>query len=432
MLVLFLRRFGNRKNPPSSRNFLALIAMVLAGQIGLPFAARAEIAYDNTHSYLTNFYASLREIGDEIKLSGLSSNITDFQFEYFGDFSPTGRETARLRFYVNDGPGIPPKPDTIFTPQTVLYDSGPLPIAPGFNALEVRKISATVPSRFTWTVEFGGLAGTDGSKAGLVFFNPPTVGSSFDDFWQRSGTNWSLFRFDGRPIANFGSRAVAPDAPFTVGPPTRLNNGQIQLQFTGPVGRDFLLEFSTHSVDWAPLSTNRLVVGSAEYLDARATNYNRHFYRAALLPETLQLAKNERLSDGRTRLEFSGPPNAVYEIQGSNDSINWTAIIKGVIPAGTIEFVTEPSQSSFSAYRVVLVSPPPVTLSSDVRFTNNLFLVDLGGPPGRRYVVQASTNCVDWTSVSTNIFSFTSGGATYIDTAANSTAQRFYRAFLAP
>lgn len=432
MLVLFSRRFANRITATSPRFLLMLIATGSAGLIGLPMATRADIAYDNTHSYLTNYYASVREFGDEIKLSGISSNITDFQFEYFGDFSPTGRESARLRFYANDGPGIPPKPDTILTPGTVLYDSGPLPIAPGFNALEVSRISVTVPSRFTWTVEFAGLAGTDGSKAGLVFFDPPTLGSSFDDFWQRSGTTWSLFRFNGRPIANFGGRALVPDAPFTVSPPTRLTNGQIQLKFTGPIGRSFLLEFSTNSVDWSPINTNRLVVGTAEYIDAQATNFTQHFYRAALFPDTLQLTANERLSDGRTRLEFNGPPNAVYEIQGSNDSINWTAIIKGTIPAGKIEYVTDLSQSSFSTYRVVLISLPPVTLSSDMRFTNNLFLVDLGGPPGHRYVVQSSTNFVDWTSVNTNIFSFTSGGATYIDMTATTTAKRFYRAFLAP
>ena len=102
------------------------------------------------------------------------------------------------------------------TPGTVLFDSGVFSISPGYQPPRFSGLSLTVPTDITWSVEFGGLTGITGDRAGLVFRDKPSVGSSYDDFWLKQQNNWKLFSWGGDPIANFAARISSGADPTSI------------------------------------------------------------------------------------------------------------------------------------------------------------------------------------------------------------------------
>jgi hypothetical protein len=183
---------------------LLLPAVLLLSCLSL----RAEIIYDNSSSGGSYAYYTLNEYGDEVVLGGTNRVVTQFLFEYYGDFTPTGNETGRLRLYLNDGPktstGDP-------TPGTVLFDSGSFGLSTNYSTKSFSGLKIPVPNDFTWTVQFSGLVNTSGDEAGLIFRDPPTVGSSPDDVWIKENGTWGLFDWQSHPIANFAARIIAAD-----------------------------------------------------------------------------------------------------------------------------------------------------------------------------------------------------------------------------
>lgn len=185
---------------------------------------QAAVVYDNvTHPLtdtnsvqLAHFYN--REYGDEIYLSGSDRLVTDFIFEYFGDFTPNATQFARVRFYANDGPLADPI-SRAHLPQTEIFNSGLFTLTSGYNTKWLGDLSVRVPDSFTWTVEFSGVGLTSGNRAGILFYNPPTVGSSPRDFWEVIDGNWTLLHFGAntfKPEANFGARVIAVPEPQTI------------------------------------------------------------------------------------------------------------------------------------------------------------------------------------------------------------------------
>jgi hypothetical protein len=74
-----------------------------------------------------------------------------------------------------------------------------------------------------------------------------------------------------------------------------------------------------------------------------------------------------------------------------------------------------------------IVTPSSAMLTWPIR-SGGQFSVTISGITGQQYVVQASTNLVDWVSVATNTAPFV-----FTDADAGSFDQRFYRAtFLSP
>jgi len=169
-------------------------------------AASGEIVFDNTATTSGAFFATTNEFGDQMDL-GLSNRLIDsLSFEYYGDFTADGDETAVARIYANDGDdtGAGRKPGTL------LYESDSFSIAAGFNSVNISGLLIEGSDSITWTVEFAGVGEVEGNRAGLIFYNPPAVGSSANDFWVKSGGNWSTFTAaDAETVNNFGARVTA-------------------------------------------------------------------------------------------------------------------------------------------------------------------------------------------------------------------------------
>ncbi len=177
-------------------------------------AARAEYVYRNSTVDLnTRFNPGLIEVGDEIILGGTLRNLTHFDFQYYG-ISFSGNEQARVRFYLNDGTAF--GGDTNYLrPSTVFYDSGLFNISATARStlnFDLSLDGIVLPERFTWSVQFTGISG--GESAGVDLYGPPSVGSSFNDYWYNdTGTGWEP-RTNGVPI-NFAAQFQAVPEPST-------------------------------------------------------------------------------------------------------------------------------------------------------------------------------------------------------------------------
>lgn len=187
----------------------------------LSLSASAATIYNNsTNDILTRLNPGLKEVGDEIIFAGSERYVTQFDFEYYGlnsanPFLFSGSVQARVRFYLNDGPTF----NTYATPSTVLFDSGwfggfgPTPrntivFASALGDFPVNGLFIPANS-ITWSVQFQGLGGTD--EVGVDIYNPVSVGSSFNDYWENNGGTWTLL--NGTVPMNFASRfqAVVPE-----------------------------------------------------------------------------------------------------------------------------------------------------------------------------------------------------------------------------
>jgi hypothetical protein len=191
-----------------------LVLLLSVSAVCLP--GRADLVYDNSSNDLSvRFNTGTNEVGDEIVLTATNSSryVTNFIFEYYGTgFS--GNEQACLRFYRNDGTN---SPSGWPVPKTVIYDSGFFPIGPTPRSTleftrENSQLNVFVPDSFTWTVQFTGIDPGETIAMGVDLYSPPTVGHSYDDYWDHDSDGWLLKTNANYPI-NFAARVQAASRP---------------------------------------------------------------------------------------------------------------------------------------------------------------------------------------------------------------------------
>lgn len=199
------------------KSSLTTVATALSVALGLCASVHGAIVYDDSSNYLGKTYTPGNgEFGDQITLGGTERLITEFQFQTFATNNVSGNlnpnAMAEVFFRINDGPlsdtGVP-------TPGTIFYDSGAFSLSTGFRTLTINDFGTLpVPNTFTWSVAFSGL--TSDERAGLLFFDPVTTGSSFNDFWVLTPSGWNTFVVDGGAIpGNFAARLIAVPEPST-------------------------------------------------------------------------------------------------------------------------------------------------------------------------------------------------------------------------
>ena len=201
--------------------------------------ANGAIIYDNTANFEQLFNDSTLENGDEIRLAGTARVVTEFSFEYYGEFAISGDETARVRFYeMNGAPG-----DNAFaTPGTLLYESASFNIASGYKTVTISDLALYVPGNaFTWTVDFDGTSAQE--SVGLLYYDPPTIGSSDPYFWEKENGVWSAVATDDAGN-NFAARVTAVEA-LQITQVRNVGNGAAVSVSGATAGRTYTLEYKT-------------------------------------------------------------------------------------------------------------------------------------------------------------------------------------------
>lgn len=321
-----------------------LIAGALLGN-----STHAEIIYDNSSNYEGQMNDTRLESGDEVVLAGTSRLVTDFAFEYFAEFTVTGDETARLRFYNMDGdPGENP----FAAPGSLLYDSGAFTIASGFKTVNVADLSVLIPgNKFAWTVEFSGI--TDTETAGLLFYNPPTVGGSDAYFWQRENGAWLAVASDGTGN-NFAAQVNAIEATATqLAISARNQGGTPAVGVTGATpGKAYALEFKSTVTEtgWQRAGVQtRATAATFTLLDPAAQGARFRLYRVLEQNTTIARANNQ------ASIVSFAVPGRRYALQRTTNFNGWSEVEVQTATGSTVTFNQAISNAADEFYRVVEV-----------------------------------------------------------------------------
>lgn len=202
------------KNTLQAKWFPVLAGVGLITQSAGAASPVPTLIYDNSQNPLNSYFASQTEFGDQISPPGGGWIAETFTFEYFAS-GLSGNETAKVRFYANDGP-LAANVANSETPKTVLYESASFKLINGnipVTITDLASLNVLLPKSFTWTITPTGVSGAE--VFGLKLYDPPTVGQSFDDLWQVVGGEWQLKQIDGK-VANFGAQLIAVPEPSVV------------------------------------------------------------------------------------------------------------------------------------------------------------------------------------------------------------------------
>lgn len=408
----------------------------LLGLLWSPAQARAEVVYENCQQPYDQFWGDKKEFGDEINLGGEGRTITKFQFEYFGYFTDTGNQYVKVRFYANDGEGHDSTVGTFGKPGTLLYEGWPVRMASGYNVVTLSELSVTVPeSRFTWTVEFEGVTGNYGDSAGLTIYNPPSIGSSFNDFWYKLPAGWQEVHFPGgNPFANFSARVEAtPDTPLTVAAEAPDATGGYALTLTGPAHRSARLETSLDAHQWTPV---RSVVFTGEPIRltdrSGAGETNRQYRLGFIDAPVLELALSAT-AEGRVTVDLTGTPGKTAALEASADNLRWLRVSTNYFQTAGTQFVdSQAAAYPHRFYRGYFIGDSPVIMGSPRRLDNGMVLLAFGGPPGRDCRLESTRDFKTWKTEDVRTLSFTGGAVNYLDTSTTNGAGKYYRATLLP
>ena len=112
-------------------------------------------------------------------------------------------------------------------PGTLLFESDPFSLQNKYNTVTIHGLGLDLPqntSEVIWSVEFLNLGV---GRAGLLLYDPPTVGDSHDDFWEKVDGEWELkstedgsnfaARLAGVPLGKADQKVVYENAKKSLG-----------------------------------------------------------------------------------------------------------------------------------------------------------------------------------------------------------------------
>jgi len=374
-----------------------------------------ELIYDNSQSTRRAYYCPgkmTNEHGDEISLAGTGRILTTFTVEYFGDFVDVAGKTARIRFYANDGPADAGWSNC--TPKTLLYQSEPLQLFPGYNSLALNELGVRVPEHFTWTVQYAGLKGGYSNRVGLVLYDKPTVGDSYDDFWENKTNGWKLYQFN-RMLANFGARVKAiPDTPLQLRSLKRVADDQCEVMLEGPAYKTVWLQSSPDLEQWTNVAQFTLLGNPIACRDQLNSEGGTNHYRVVESTNSIRRMKMESVNEyGDLTMELSGKPGTPFLLQWSRNFRSWSIVYRDYFLAPNLTWVMNgpPPDPTAGYFRYRVDAQNRIVLDPTQWSSNQRTYIAVGGPKGWDCVFQTSTNLVDWSPLLTTIFSCTDGRA---------------------
>lgn len=308
------------------------------------------VVYETSANYSGKFVQTPFEYGDEIVLMGTNRVVTQIQIEYFSAFVPSGDELARLRFYENTGPAWMRNKDYLMPASPPLWEAT-FPVGLGFNTATITVPYIQVPGRFTWTVQFFGIAMTPTDHAGLLIYGPPVIGSSFNDYWEHRNDGWIPLRVGG-VTNNFACKILAVDAaPALPNLTTRIEGNTLRLSWPA-TATGFYLE-SRPGVDvgvWAPVTPLALRIGDFFETSVPIESGSRAF-RLNTKPEPPLLISAE---NGSVRLRWSAAVGGqTLQTKSALESSTWTDIASPSRPNGDYYETTVTTGSGAQFFRLV-------------------------------------------------------------------------------
>lgn len=306
------------------------------------------VVYEDSTNYTGKFNQSLNEYGDEIILLGNAHFITQFQFEYVGNFTPQGDERARLRFYANTGPAWMGNHDYLTPAATPLWETV-IPISPGFNTATIPVPYIDVPLRFTWTIQFFGVTMTSTDNAGLLFYGKPIIGSSFNDYWELLTSGWQPERYSDIPNNNFAAKVMAVAAA-PAPPAISISTSGGNLNISWPVGLTSMYLESKPAVSegiWAPVLPQAIRVGDNFQATIPITAGNRVFRLNSQPKPPLSVTAIA----GSVQLRWSAAIGGQkIQMKSSLADTNWTDVPTPTRPTGDYYEATIPTATAGNAF----------------------------------------------------------------------------------
>jgi hypothetical protein len=229
-------------------------ALILLATPAAVLSQSKQIVYDNTLTNSNHYVSEPREFGDELILTNTARTLTDIWFYYYGEFTPDGDETFKVRIYANE------KQYDLFRkePTRVLYESGWIPLNRGYISQHLPGFSAPLENLVTFTIETRGLAAHE--KVGLLLYGPIGVGRSFNELWRRNESgHWEavIYSFPQATIkANVALRLAAVES-VRLGQ-IRAGENQLNFNISGLTGTRYVVESSTNLVNWIPLESRNV------------------------------------------------------------------------------------------------------------------------------------------------------------------------------
>jgi YD repeat-containing protein len=313
--------------------------------------------------------------------------------------------------------------------------------------------SPTTASSYTNTTATINLSGTASDNTGVTFVTWQNYSggigvASGTNSWSITGiplkygvNSISVTAYDAAGNSSFADLVVTFSPGIGSAPPNQITgnslaNGIYRFTLNGQVGSNYVICASSDLKYWTPLSTNTIPqAGLLVFVDPNAGGYAQRFYRAVPLGTAITLPPQYTISVAPSSIAYIIPSNSITVNAGAN--LTYTAyppyyysVDEWLVDSS----VTQAGGTNYTLYNIqgnhvvqVQFNPLPMQLSGTV--SNGFFQLLLNGPQGEDYVIQVSSNLVNWTDISTNIIPPTNVIPIPVpDPGATNQPVRFYRA----